>query len=362
MSDIFLRSKHNPIIKPNPKHKWESLKVYNPGAIFHDGKYYLFYRAMGIGEDWHSSLGYAVSKDGEKFKRFSKPMFERDKSNPFELRGFEDPRIVKIGNTFYMTYAVYDGKTPRLHIVTSQNLKKWNKKYRVLKDFRLTKQGGVFVKWKDGKPIEINNPSEPEKDERTKAGAIFPEKINGKYWMLFNEYRIWLASSKDGIEWEVNPKTPFIEPRKNTNLFDNVFVEAGPSPIRTDKGWLVFYHGINDAIQYNLGILLLDLNNPEKILYRSEEPIFGPKEKYELSGIVDIIPGATNLIEQGKKDELKALLKKAIEKGFMPQVTFTAGAVLNNGIIRLYYGAGDEYICTATAKLEDVLATISKDI
>ena len=64
MADIFTRSKLNPIIKPNPKHDWESLKVYNPGAIFHNGKYHLFYRAMGIGEDWHSTIGYTVSKDG----------------------------------------------------------------------------------------------------------------------------------------------------------------------------------------------------------------------------------------------------------------------------------------------------------
>ncbi|MFH1365744.1 MAG: hypothetical protein ABIH28_04115 [archaeon] len=363
MGDIFIRSKYNPIIKPNSKHKWESLKVYNPGAIFHDGKYHLFYRAMGLGENWNSVLGYAISEDGEHFKRFSKPIMERNPKNLLELRGYEDPRIVKIEDKFYMTYAVYDGKTPRLHISTSKDLKKWDKKYNVLKDFRLTKYGGVFVKWKDGKPVEINNPSEPAKDERTKAGAIFPEKINGKYWMLFNEYKIWLSSSKDGIEWKVeNEKMPFIESRKNTNFFDNVFVEAGPPPIKTDRGWLVFYHGINDAIQYNLGILLLDINNPKKILYRSEEPIFGPKEEYELSGIVDIIPGTTSLIQKGNEQELKKLLKEAIAKGFMPQVTFTTGAVLNKGIVRLYYGAGDEYICTATANLEDILSTIPKDI
>ena len=83
---------------------------------------------------------------------------------------------------------------------------------------------------------------------------------------------------------------------------------------------------INDAIQYHLGVLLLDLKNPKKILYRSEEPIFGPKEKYELSGIVDIIPGAMNLLEQGKRHELKQLLKEATAKGFMPQVTFTTAA------------------------------------
>jgi len=208
------------------------------------------------------------------------------------------------------------------------------------------------------KPIEKNIPSSPEKDGRTKAGAMFPGKINGKYWMLFNEYRIWLASSTDGIEWKLEQEKPFVEPRKNTDFFDNIFVEAGPPPIKTKRGWIVFYHGINDAIQYNLGVILLDINNPQKVLYRSEEPIFGPKEKYELSGIVDVIPGAIKLLEQNKEEELKKLLRESEEMGFMPQVTFTTAAILKDKVVRLYYGAGDEFICTATAKLEDILSTI----
>src|SRR5208283_4169306 len=127
MQDLFIRSKFNPVIKPNPEHAWESLKVYNPGAIFYKGKYHLFYRAIGIGKDWHSSLGYAVSEDGEHFRRFPKPFLDRDPSNPLEFRGLEDPRIVKIDDTFFMSYAAYDGKVPRLQIVTSSDLKTWKK-------------------------------------------------------------------------------------------------------------------------------------------------------------------------------------------------------------------------------------------
>jgi predicted GH43/DUF377 family glycosyl hydrolase len=361
MRDLFTRSKFNPIIKPNPKHKWESLKVYNPGAIFYKGKYHLFYRAIGAGEDWRSSLGYAVSKDGEHFKRFSKPILDRDLSNPLELRGLEDPRITKINDTFFMTYAAYDGKVPRLHIATSSDLKNWRKSNPIFRDFKFIERGGVFVRWREGKPLESKYLSSPTKDEWTKSGGIFPEKINGRYWMLFNEFRIWLANSDDGIKWKVLPGESFIGPRKKTKLFDNLYVEMGPPPIKTERGWLVFYHGINDAIQYQLGLILIDLKDPRKILYRSDEPIFGPKEKYELSGIVDVIPGATKLLEQNKEEELKKLLKEAVSKGFMPQVTFTTAAILKDKIIRLYYGAGDQFICTATASLEDVLSTIPLD-
>lgn len=357
MSDLFKRSSHNPIIKPNPAHEWEALKVYNPGAVFHEGKYHLFYRAMGHGADWHSALGYAVSDDGEHFTRFLEPILDRELSNPLELRGLEDPRITKVGDIFYMAYAAYDGKTPRLNIATSHDLKHWQRHGEAFTDFDFFREGGVKVKWDQGKPIERREPKPGSTGDRSKAGGIFSEKINGKYWMLFNEFRIWLASSDDGIAWNVIPG-PFLEPRKGTELFDNVFVEMGPPPIKTERGWLVLYHGVNDAMQYQLGVLLLDLADPTKILFRSNEPIFGPREQYELSGMVDIIPGAIKLIEQDKWQELKHLLIDAERGGFMPQVVFTPAAVVVEDNVRLFYGAGDQSICTATASLNDILSII----
>ena len=357
MNDFFARSPYNPIIKPDPRHVWEALKVYNPGAIFYDGKYHLFYRAMGHGTDWHSALGYAVSDDGEHFTRFPDPILDRDPNDPLELRGLEDPRITRVGDTFYMVYAAYDGKVPRLNVATSQNLKHWQRHGKAFADFDFFKEGGVRVKWADGKPIERYEPKPGVSGDRSKAGGIFPEQINGKFWMLFNEFRIWLATSDDGIAWNVLPG-PFLEPRKGTDLFDNVFVEMGPPPIKIEKGWLVLYHGVNDAMQYQLGVLLLDLVDPTKILFRSNEPIFGPRESYELSGMVDIIPGAMKLIEQDKWQELKHLLIDAERGGFMPQVVFTPAAVVVGDTIRLYYGAGDQSICTATASLNDILSII----
>lgn len=308
---------------------------------------------MGGGHNWHSAIGYAVSENGESFKRFSRPILDRNPSNPLEIRGLEDPRITKINNTFYMAYAAYNGKTPRLCVATSSDLQHWTKHQPAFKKFNFNEMGGVAVGWKKGKPAERRLPKAC--NERTKAGGIFPKKIKDKYWMLFNEYRIWLAYSDDGISWKSLPE-PFLSPRKNTELFDNVFVEMGPPPIKTEKGWLVFYHGVNDAAQYHLGFLLLDLNNPKKILFRSEEPIFGPQEPYELSGIVDIIPDAVKLIKQNKKQKLKKLLNGAEKKDFMPQVTFVSSAVIAGNKVRLFYGAGDSFICTATAPLKDILA------
>jgi len=357
MRDIFKRSAKNPILKPNPDNTWEAVKVYNPGAVYFNNEYHLFYRAIGFGQEWHSAIGYAVSGDGENFKRSNKPILDRDTNNALELRGLEDPRITQIEDTFYMVYAAYDGKVPRINIATSKDLRIWQKHGQALNDFDLFKNGGMKVRWENGKPIDQDKPRPDRTGDRSKAGAMFSEKINGKYWMVFNEFKIWLAHSSDGIQWDYIPK-PFLEPRRGTDFFDNVFVETGPPPIKTEKGWLVLYHGINDTIQYHLGILLLDLEDPTKILFRSDEPVFGPKESYELSGIVDIIPGAIELLEQGKNKELNELLKNAEKEGFMPQVTFTTAAVVVGDTLRLFYGAGDQFICTATTSMKEILSLL----
>ena len=91
------------------------------------------------------------------------------------------------------------------------------------------------------------------------------------------------------------------------------------------------------------------------------KPIFGPKEKYELfGGIVDIIPGAIKLLRQDKQQKLKVLLRDVARKGFMPQVTFTSAAVVKDNVVRLFYGVGDQFICTAIASLDDILLLLKE--
>ncbi|GAG91996.1 unnamed protein product, partial [marine sediment metagenome] len=140
---IFTRSKLNPILSPNPKNSWENLKLYNPGVIYHNNKYHLFYRAVGAGKNWCSVIGYAVSDDGEHFTRFPKPVLKPETKE--EKRGLEDPRLTKIGDTFYMAYAAYDGITPRLNIATAKDLKRWEKKGPALKNFNFEQAGGEFI-------------------------------------------------------------------------------------------------------------------------------------------------------------------------------------------------------------------------
>lgn len=340
---MLTRSQDNPILKPNKNHSWESRKVYNCGVIYDNNQYHLFYRA--VSDDWISSIGYAVSKNGENFQCNSKPILFPE--NELEKRGLEDPRVTKVDDIYYLTFTAYDGITARLNLATSKDLKIWKRHGAVLPSWDLTKAKGFLVDWDEAR----NNPK-TEKDW-SKAGGIFSEVIKNNYWMLFGDSNIWLANSQDGVNWQPVWE-PFIRPRKNDH-FDNVHIEMGAPPIKTDKGWLVLYHGIDDKIVYRLGFLILDLNNPTKILYRSQKPIFEPIEPYELSGVVDILPGGLKAMEKMDKRELKDFIKKAEEKNRMPKVTFCCGAVVVNDILRIYYGASDSVICTATAKLDNIL-------
>ena len=138
--------------------------------------------------------------------------------------------------------------------------------------------------------------------------AIFPERLNGKYWLFFGDRLIWYASSENGTSW-VPEYEPLLKPRRG--FFDSVHVEMGPPPLRTKQGWLILYHGIDESITYRLGYLLLDLHNPLKILKRSKTPIFEPRKNYELGGQIDITQN----------------------KEYLPQVIFCNGAILEKNCL-----------------------------
>jgi predicted GH43/DUF377 family glycosyl hydrolase len=212
-----------------------------------------------------------------------------------------------------------------LHLATSLDLKIWKEHGQMINDWDQLKAEGFVVPWDMAQQNPVSHHA------WCKAGGIFSETINGKYIMLFGDRNIWLAFSDNGLDWQAE-MIPFIKPRKD--FFDSIHVEMGPAPIKTNKGWLVIYHGIDENIIYRLGFLLLDINDPKKILYRSEQPIFEPSADYELSGVIDL------------------------DKTIKPKVVFCCGATVVDGLLRIYYGAGDTYICTANSPLEEILKNI----
>jgi predicted GH43/DUF377 family glycosyl hydrolase len=315
---MFIRSKLNPILKPSPTIAWQALKVYNTTAIYENNIYKIFFRA--VGSDGISCLGFGESNDGENFILSKQPVM--DPSLPSETFGVEDPRLTKINDRYFLTYTGYDGKSARLHLATSFDLKIWQKHGQMLQGWNFMAADGFIVDW------DMAQQSLVARHDWCKAGGIFNEKINDEYAMLFGDRHIWMAFSRDGLKWQAVNK-PFIKPRPG--YFDSIHVEMGPAPIMTEKGWLIIYHGIDEKIIYRLGIILLDINDPKKILYRSDKPIFEPQADYEITGIIDL------------------------DKTDKPKVVFCNGATIVDGILRIFYGASDTFICTATAPLEDIL-------
>ena len=305
----FERMKNEPIIRPDKNHFWESKATFNPAAIYLNGKVRILYRAMS--EDNTSVIGYAESSDFIHIDYRSpvpiyvpRESFEQ-KLYPGNNSGCEDPRLVQMGNRIYMFYTAFDGKNPPRVALTSINVsdflrKKWN--------------------WK--LPILISPPHFDDKDS-----AMFPQKFDGKY--------IIIHRSGEDIDLSFNKNLNFgdgkwleeyrwIMPRKG--WWDSRKVGISAPPIKTDKGWILLYHGISEEDNaYRVGAVLTKLDNPIEIISRLDYPVFEPEMSYEKNGLCK-------------------------------NVVFPCGAVLVGKKIIMYYGGGDMVLGVASIELSKLLS------
>ena len=168
-----------------------------------------------------------------------------------------------------------------------------------------------------------------------KDAIIFPEKINGKYVVYHRiEPSMWVTYCNE-IKFPLKDKHAIILGPRPGRMWDSLKIGAGAQPLKTKYGWLLIYHGVDHNYVYRLGVILLDLNNPQKVIYRSTNPILEPEEDYEIG-----LGGA-----------------------WVPNVVFTCGAVPgsdkevleDNDEILVYYGAADTSIGLATATLADLI-------
>ena len=293
----------NPVISPDstthffdPMNKknvdWESNDTFNPAATIKDGKIIVLYRAEDkAGKEIGmrtSRIGYASSTDGVNFVRRSTPVLYPDddaqKANEWP-GGCEDPRVAVTENGLYVIfYTQWNQDKARIGVATSTDLIKWEK------------HGPVFKKAFNGKFNEI----------WTKSGSILTKlqngkqiiaKVNGKYWLYFGEANVNIATSSDLINWtpvvdKNGALLNLISPRKG--FFDSNLTECGPPAILTDKGIVLLYNGKNDKGEdgdlrftpnsYCAGQVLLDKNDPTKVLDRLDVPFFRPMEPFEKSG------------------------------------------------------------------------------
>jgi predicted GH43/DUF377 family glycosyl hydrolase len=284
-----------PILAPSGN-SWESAGTFNPAVIRHGNKIVMLYRAQdGNGT---SRLGYASSDDGVHFMRHAEPVLSPEA--PYEENGgVEDPRLIKIGRTFYVTYTGYNKKDAQLCLATSRDLLHWERQGILLPAY----QGNWNTRW-------------------TKSGAIVSKKIHGKYWMY------WLGTSSEGIDemglsyskdllhWTEATKAPVLAGRRGQ--FDARVVEPGPPPLLTDEGIVLIYNGADESLVYRTGIAIFDRNDPSKLLWRSERPVFAPEQPWEKTGQV-------------------------------PNVVFVEGLIQDTNRFLFYYGGADKYVGVAEA-------------
>jgi predicted GH43/DUF377 family glycosyl hydrolase len=236
-----------------------------------------------------SHLRLLCSEDGRKF-------YEPENYPPLvgegmlETFGIEDCRVALLDGKYYLTFTSVSPNGVGVGLRTTTDWKNFEKHGLIL-------------------------------PPHNKDCAIFEEKINGLYYALHRPSSvdiggnyIWLTSSPDGLHW--GNHHCIIKTR--TGLWDSKRVGAGAAPIKTEKGWLSIYHGANAAHQYCLGAFLMDLEDPSKVIARTEEPIMVPTASYELSG-------------------------------FFGNVVFTNGHIVHpdGDTITVYYGASDEFVCGA---------------
>lgn len=322
---LLNKSSHNPILKPgtNP---WTAEAVMNPAAVILGNRTHLLYRAVGM--DGVSRLGYMSSADGLVFdKQLPYPAYVAH--NPRNLAqhlrryspvmypsggswgGCEDPRMVVMDGRVYVTFNMFDG---------------WD--YIRVAAISIAQDDFIeerFAGWQG--PYILSKPG-----ERHKNWVLFPEKIGGKFAILHSIAPNIEIAYCDSIE-AIGVEEPFIESwvgarsdlPERENVWDSFVRSPGPPPIRTNRGWLLFYHAIDarDPDRYQLGAMLLDINDPTKVLHRAAAPILSPNEFYENHG--------------------------------KPGIVYACGAVARDGELFVYYGGADKVVCVATTSLEAFL-------
>jgi predicted GH43/DUF377 family glycosyl hydrolase len=294
------RFEGNPIIAPRKEESWELKGTFNPGTIVENGTVHILYRA--VGENRVSRLAYARSKNGtEIHNRSDRPVMAP--SAGWEEFGCEDPRITRLDERYYVTYTAYSRRGPRLALAATV-------------DFQNFEKLGVIG---------------PDRDD--KDCVIFPERIGGKIAILHRlESKIQIAyfDSISDMQKSRNFWRSYVEHLDDYEVIRSKFpweqrkVGIGPPPIRTNRGWLVLYHGVSIDHIYRAGAMLLDLEDPARVLARTREPILEPQMEFERQGVV-------------------------------PNVVFPDGTAVVNGTLSVYYGGADTVCCVAYAPLKQFL-------
>jgi predicted GH43/DUF377 family glycosyl hydrolase len=332
----LLKSELNPILMPKPENDWENLVVCNPGVWYEKGKFYMLYRAAGNDRNHVIRFGLATSTDGVHFTRVGdKPVFGPSE-NGEDAGGVEDPRIIKLDDYFYVTYAfrpcppgqywtfrhdevVTQDFGPNAPLFLKNNIA--NSGLAITKDFHSWRRLGRLT----------------DSDLDDRDVIIFPEKVHGKFVMIHrpkewvgerygtNYPGVWIRYSEDILTWK-EPSKLLLKGIEGTW---EEKVGGSTPPMKVDGGWLMLYHGVEDGGKgyYRVGAALLSADNPSIVLGRTKEPILEPEYDYETKGIYN-------------------------------GCVFPTGSVIVDGTLYVYYGAADKCIGVATCGVDELVDSI----
>ena len=346
--DIAKRNHANPILRPSDLKAcipgMEITCLLNPGVFRMNGKTWLLLRVAERPIQENGVISFPVyNEKGEiEVLRFSKDDPDLDSS---------DPRVIGYKGQNYLTTLSYLRPVcsdDDVHFREDPSVKPifgegFQESFGI-EDCRVaTMEDGFWLTFTEVSPVAVGVGLIHTKDFNalTREGMIFPphnkdcalfeEKIGGK-WYAFHRPSspelggnyIWVAESPDRIHWGRHKCIA----TTRRGMWDSARVGAGAAPVRTEKGWLEIYHGANAENRYCLGALLLDLEDPTKVLARSEEPIMEPVAPYE-------------------------------QTGFFGNVVFTNGFYrTGEDTVKIFYGASDEVICSAEFSISEILNTL----
>ena len=347
--DIAKRNPNNPLLRPSDlKPAIDGMEItclLNPGVFRKDGKTWLVLRVAERPVQKEGVISFPIYNDKGEIEVLS-----FDKNDP-QLDA-TDPRVIVFNGQYYLTTMSYLRlvcSEDDVHFTEDPEMKPiFGKGFQEsfgIEDCRVaTTEDGYFLTFTEVSPVAVGVGLIETKDFKslTRHGMIFPphnkdcaiweQKVGDMYYAfhrpsspeLGGNY-IWVAESPDRIHWGKHVCIATTRPGK----WDSARVGAGCSPIRTEEGWLEIYHGATKENRYCLGALLLDLNDPTKVIARSEEPIMEPIADYE-------------------------------QTGFFGNVVFTNGQYVDGDTINIFYGASDEVICAAQFSIKEILATLRK--
>jgi beta-1,2-mannobiose phosphorylase / 1,2-beta-oligomannan phosphorylase len=325
----------NPILSPHADHPWEDLAVFNPAAWYDEEKkqVLLLYRAAESHPEYKCYFGLAISSDGYHFERASGQPVLSPSGEGFDGATIQDPRIIKMGDWFYVTYAarhfpfgqfwIPGGRDRFVKPDVPLEAPHYLKTNATLTGLALTRD---FKTW-----IRAGWLTDPNLDDRDVI--LFPEKIGGKFWLMHRPLEwigerygtehaaAWITSGDDILGFDFRASRLLI---RNRYPWETAKLGINIPPIKTPHGWLTIYHALGQDNFYRLGALLLDLHEPWRVLHRTPDWLLQPEEDYEI-------------------------------EGFYRGVCFPCGAVVIDGTFFLYYGGGDKYCAVATCNFDELV-------